>query len=338
MTIDATDSGTSLIPHFVRTVTALRRGDKKTKEAVPSVDHYEKHLKHQPKVCVVEGNEFDIRVFANNQLEKIVFTKCTSLLPKGIYRLEFLRELKLIDCRLEEIPERISNLKKTLTVLDLSYNKLSKLDASKLCCLRQLTSLNLSKNEIKQIPLEVVFLRNLSVLDVSYNKLSKIPFTIGLLNKLRHLNLSHNQLQYFPESILRPPTAAIKVQRLQLDHLDLSANEPSVPFVESPFGPDSSQPLSLLSLAAGATIRSSLCLKMIQEWLPCTVYDDLQDQAAICSVCKGPSISAHLIQSPIKAHFNLLTHTLISDTSTQRMPIVLSICPVCCLKRNTSIV
>lgn len=328
MTIDASDSGDSLIPHFVRTLTALRRGDKKTKEAIPPIDRYDRQLRLQPTAYVVDGNEYDIRAFANNQLQKVVFSRTKTLLPKGIYRLEFLRELRLTECNLHEIPERIGNLKKTLAVLDLSNNKIKKVDASRLSCLRQLTSLNLSKNEINRIPLEVAFLRNIIDLDLSFNKLSKIPFTIGLLNKLRRLNLSHNQLQYFPHSILQPPSSALKVQRLQLDHLDLSANEPEHSFVESTIVTPN-EPPSLFTLAARMTIRSPSSLKMIQEWLPHTVYDDLQEMACICNDCKGPAVSGRLFKSLYRGCFNLLTQSLVSDASTQNMPIVIAVCPVC---------
>ena len=289
-------------------------------------------LRHRPKTYVVEGNEYDIRAFANNSLEKVMFNKTTSLLPKGIFRLEFLKELHLTNCGLEEIPERIVSLKGTLSTLNLSNNKIRKIDAKMLCCLRQLSLLNISHNTIQVLPLELVFLRNLSVLDVSFNFISRIPFTIGLLNKLRVLNLSHNILQYFPQSILSPPLMAIKLQRLRLDSLDLSGNNPVSSFRETGTSLETSKPPSLLQLASRMTIRATFALKMIQEWLPYTVYDYLQENSCICSSCHGPSVASDSIITSLSGHYSLLSNTVVSDTSTLTLPVVSFICPVCRLK------
>ena len=88
-----------------------------------------------------------------------------------------------------------------LTILDLSYNKLTELSA---CFgdLQKLTSLTLSNNELQTAPKEIAELRGLEILDLSHNSLQSLPPTFfGALVALLKLDLSHNNLDYIPSSI-----------------------------------------------------------------------------------------------------------------------------------------
>lgn len=311
-------------------------------QAIPAIDSLEKQLKHQPKSLSVEGMNYEIKQLNNNQLERVQFTR-TKLLPKGIFRLEFLRELYLTHCQLDEIPDRIVNLKGSLCVLDLSHNQISKFNPHLLCCLRQLRQLNLSHNRLTRLPLELVFLRSLLSLDVSYNQISRIPFTIGFLSHLRILNISHNSLHHFPDSILRPPLSSTKVQRLQLDSFDISGNERqssldiSHPGGIREYSPSDCvsprSPPSLFALGARSTMRWSLSLKLIYEWLPYTVYDHLQDNAAICSSCKSPCIAYRSRIISTSGLYSLLSQTVVTDASTHQIPVVAFYCCVCYSRR-----
>eukprot|EP01102_Stenamoeba_stenopodia_P019499 TRINITY_DN737_c0_g3_i1.p1 TRINITY_DN737_c0_g3~~TRINITY_DN737_c0_g3_i1.p1 ORF type:complete len:1258 (+),score=266.02 TRINITY_DN737_c0_g3_i1:243-4016(+) len=62
-----------------------------------------------------------------------------------------------------------------------------------------LTSLNLRKNELEELPIEIGLLHNLEELDVSQNKLSNLPTTLPELTQLVSLNISFNAFQNLPD-------------------------------------------------------------------------------------------------------------------------------------------
>ena len=66
---------------------------------------------------------------------------------------------------------------------------------------KNLTILNLSNNQLTQLPLEIKKLKNLISLDLSYNQLTQLPPEIGELKKLGTLHLQNNQLTQLPSEI-----------------------------------------------------------------------------------------------------------------------------------------
>lgn len=105
-----------------------------------------------------------------------------------------------------------------LTVLDLSSNELNNLPSD----VRNLVSLEklyLQDNNLKKLPNEIVHLRNLSVLNVSRNNLKELPESIGELRKLTILNLSDNKaIKCLPKSL----GYAQKITQLEIEGLNLS--------------------------------------------------------------------------------------------------------------------
>ncbi|KAI9293049.1 Dbl homology domain-containing protein [Neoconidiobolus thromboides FSU 785] len=89
----------------------------------------------------------------------------------------------------------------SLTVLDLSYNKLEEF-SSTFSKLTQLKELYLNHNYLTDIPSSIAHLKNLEILDVSYNKIVKISAqgVVKLVN-LHHLNLRYNLLEELPYSL-----------------------------------------------------------------------------------------------------------------------------------------
>lgn len=67
-----------------------------------------------------------------------------------------------------------------------------------------ITSLNLTKNEIKTLPDSIGKLNQLQVLNVSNNRLTQLPLCILDLGRLESLYVNYNQLTSFP-SLERPP-------------------------------------------------------------------------------------------------------------------------------------
>ncbi|KAF5428813.1 Leucine-rich repeat (LRR) protein [Candidatus Methanophagaceae archaeon] len=63
------------------------------------------------------------------------------------------------------------------------------------------TELDLSRNQLTSLPVEIEKLKNLTELNLSYNQLNKLPAEIGKLKNLTTLNLSHNQLTTLPAEI-----------------------------------------------------------------------------------------------------------------------------------------
>ncbi len=103
--------------------------------------------------------------------------------------------------RLDHFPKSISELE-SLELLDLKKNKINKIciDLSKLKSLRYL---NLKYNNISQISNSLINLRKLRELYLNENDLEQLPSEIGNLSLLKELNLYNNQLKSIPESIVK---------------------------------------------------------------------------------------------------------------------------------------
>ena len=99
-----------------------------------------------------------------------------SSLPKTIKHLEQLQTLRLIHNNFVEIPKY---LPKGLYILDMS------------------------DNDIREIPSTIVKLRNLRILDLSSNRIQKIPVVLCRMKHLRELWLGGNDITFVPAQIGR---------------------------------------------------------------------------------------------------------------------------------------
>ena len=88
------------------------------------------------------------------------------------------------------------------TELDLSDNQLTELPPE-ITKLTNLTTLNLSKNQLAQLPLDITKLTNLTTLNLSGNQLTQLQLEITKLTNLTTLILGNNQLTQLPFEITK---------------------------------------------------------------------------------------------------------------------------------------
>ena len=137
-------------------------------------------------------------------------------LPDTIYDFKGIEILLFSENNLRSLSPKVGQFK-NLTLLDLSYNQLSTLPAE-IGQLGKLTYLDLRGNELKTLPAEIGQMghltyinydtykevqleENLSSLDLSYNQLSDLPTEIFRHGNLSRLYLRENQLTTLPAGI-----------------------------------------------------------------------------------------------------------------------------------------
>ncbi|CAK9822912.1 Protein flightless-1 [Anthophora retusa] len=153
----------------------------------------------------VRGVDFSSNNFGNGKF------------PESVRLMTGIQWLKLDETNLTEIPEEMGKLLK-LEHLSLVKNKLERLygELTELCCLR---TLNIRRNNIKSsgIPAELFHLEELTTLDLSHNNLKEVPEGLERARSLLNLNLSHNHIDTIPNTLF--------IHLTDLLFLDLSDNK-----------------------------------------------------------------------------------------------------------------
>lgn len=128
-------------------------------------------------------------------------------------------ELRICGRGLTELPDQLGDLK--IEKLNLQGNWLTQQALNTLCRLPDLRELNLSFNNLTQLPQEIKQLKQLQKLILYYNRImaGTIANLCESLTNLQELNLGRNNLAQLPDKINN-------LTRLQL--LDLSDNELSL--------------------------------------------------------------------------------------------------------------
>lgn len=135
-----------------------------------------------------------------------------------------------------------------LTLLDVSYAKLSSLDDFALRELSSLRTLRLDHNSIRSIPDSLGDLKWLETLSCTDNKLDALPSTIGKLQKLEVLDAHNNSLTELPQGIWN--CASLRKINVTSNFLG-SWHDPPVVVVQDPPSPASSTSSSSITLVDG---------------------------------------------------------------------------------------
>lgn len=107
--------------------------------------------------------------------------------------------------------------KKMITRLDLSRNELAELP-NRLYKLSSLQYLDLNSNKLAKLAPELSQLTSLSYLDLSHNQLAELPTSFKNIKYLQQLYLFDNQLKTLPKNFLNQPF----LQKLDLSHNELT--------------------------------------------------------------------------------------------------------------------
>ncbi|KAF4024345.1 hypothetical protein G4228_016498 [Cervus hanglu yarkandensis] len=118
-------------------------------------------------------------------------------LPANFGRLTKLQILELRENQLKMLPKTMNRLTQ-LERLDLGSNEFTEVFIGSL---KQLTYLDISKNNIEMVEEGISGCENLQDLLLSSNSLQQLPETIGSLKNVTTLKVDENQLMYLPDSI-----------------------------------------------------------------------------------------------------------------------------------------
>lgn len=163
------------------------------------------------------------RIFTGLNIEELIIEDCSlpkNRLPGSIFHRASVIYLTVRNCLLTSVPTRALKPLKQLIYLDLSDNKISRLNNDSLKFVNStLKYLGIANNSIAEFPSTLLkHLPNLEVLDVRQNQLLEIPSDAFIQNsKLSMLNLNSNLIREIDPTAFDPCP--------QLKFLGISSND-----------------------------------------------------------------------------------------------------------------
>jgi Leucine-rich repeat (LRR) protein len=148
---------------------------------------------------------------------KLNFLEFSQWLATHQKALASLTELDLSKLRLQSLPVLLTNVRK----LDLSDNHLTSL--KEFGQLRVLEELNLSRNELTELPVECCQLAKLKKLTLTQNKLTSLPKEFANLQALEELGLTYNNFTALP--LICCQIAQLKRLLVQSNQLEILSQE-----------------------------------------------------------------------------------------------------------------
>lgn len=141
--------------------------------------------------------------------------------PPELLILPGVRNIKANNNKLITIPD-ISKTFRQLETLNLSRNNIIELNNIKFSNFIVLKTIDISRNNIESLPIEITKLVLLSTLLLQYNKLNNFPNNMNELLNLKYLDVSYNCLEYIGDKLEYIP----KLETLNLsnnDNLNISS-------------------------------------------------------------------------------------------------------------------
>ncbi|MHA2183341.1 MAG: leucine-rich repeat domain-containing protein [Promethearchaeota archaeon] len=144
-----------------------------------------------PLMETCEYNKLGFSIKNNHIFGLSLANQKLTIFPKCILRLKFLRELWFLENRIQDLPEKIGDLKYLIRI-DMENNfSLSNLPES-VWKLKKLEVLGLGGNKFSKISEKITELPNLKYLFLENNKFTEIPEFIWNLTQLEVLGLGGN--------------------------------------------------------------------------------------------------------------------------------------------------
>lgn len=169
----------------------------------------ENALKHKDKVKVLDlSTDLDPEYIDIQRVSNPLH-----VFPDEILELTNIESIILDHNLIDSLPKSINQLKK-LRHLSLSGNNLRYIEPG--FGPEHLNIIDLSNNQLTELPESIGSMVNLQVLGLKWNKLQALPSSIGKLTALKELNVSGNELNTIPQSI-----GDLKL----LESLELSSNK-----------------------------------------------------------------------------------------------------------------
>lgn len=180
-----------------------------------------RNLKHL-SIAGSKITEFPKQILNLNNLESLDLRYNNFEIPNEIDNLTMLKTLNLSNIK-SNLPNTIGNLK-NLILLDISYNDLNDVP-NFIEKLINLETLHLSGNNISSIPEYIGKLKNLKMLNLHSNKLQNLPLSIESLTNLKHLYITGNNFTSLPNYIIEKFPDGVSQQSAILPTKTITSNK-----------------------------------------------------------------------------------------------------------------
>ncbi|ELP87425.1 leucine-rich repeat-containing protein, putative [Entamoeba invadens IP1] len=130
-------------------------------------------------------------------------------------------EVNLSKKGIKKVPPCV-NLIQKCKILNLSFNEIQEVP-QEFGSLYELEDLNMNNNKLKEVPLCFTNLMKLKNIYLSFNQISKLPSNFFIFSNLRALNFTHNQLTSLPTGMVY--CSQLVELRLNFNNLEYISNE-----------------------------------------------------------------------------------------------------------------